>query len=195
MSSLEYWSYVSTRACEDPVRTVILCVPEDSVHTALDVERFARTSGWIDEVESDGGVLVAPVVPDGWAHAPADLARDAYMVARRELAAPARMYIPGRAGGLWAWEPLISLVGYQEGAKHAGSVMVAHPSFAASYVLVDGAPTDLSLGNEPSDHWFVANPSPAYHALNREVPVAMWLMGAACNEALVDYLREANGPS
>lgn len=195
MSSLEYWSYVSTRACEDPVRTVILCVPEDSVHTALDVERFARTSGWIDEVESDGGVIVAPVVEGGWASAPTDLARDAYLRARRELVAPARMSIPGRAGGLWAWEPLISLVGYQEGAVHAGSVMVSHPSFAASYVLVDGAPIDLSEGDEPSDHWFVATPSSDYHALNREVPVAAWLMGSTCDEALVAYLRGANGPA
>lgn len=195
MSDCRYWSYASTRACADPVRTVILCVPEDSVHTALDVERFARTSGWIDEVESDGGVIVAPVVEGGWASAPTDLARDAYLRARRELVAPARMSIPGRAGGLWAWEPLISLVGYQEGAVHAGSVMVAHPSFAASYVLVDGAPTDLSAGDNPSDHWFVANPSPAYQALNREVPVAAWLMGSACDEALIAYLRGANGPA
>ena len=194
MSSLRYWSYVSTRACEDPVRTIILCVPDACVRTASDVEQFARTSGWIDEVESDGGVIVAPVVEGGWANAPTDLARDAYLSARRELVAPARRSIPGRAGGLWAWEPLISLVGYQEGAEHVGSVMVTHPSFAASYVLIDGAPTDLSAGDEPSDHWFVANPSPAYHARNREVPVAAWLMGSACDEKLEGYLRASGGP-
>ena len=95
MSSLRYWSYVSTRACEDPVRTIILCVPDACVRTASDVEQFARTSGWIDEVESDGGVIVAPVVEGGWANAPTDLARDAYLSARRELVAPARRSIPG----------------------------------------------------------------------------------------------------
>ena len=195
MSAVEYWSYVSTRACADPVRTVVLCVPERFARTAADVSSFADKSGWIDEVENDGGVIVAPIAPRGWGDAPADLAREAYLVARRELVAPARMSIPGRAGGLWAWEPLISLVGYAEGAVHAGGVMVAHPAFAASYVLVDGRPMSLAAGNEPSDHWFVANPSPAYHALCREVPVAAWLMGSACNDELVSYLRAANGPA
>lgn len=194
MSDCTYWSYASTRACADPVRTVILCAPEAYARTSEGVEAFARESGWMDEVELDGGVILAPVVPDGWASAPSDLARDVYRKACRSLVAPARMSIPGRAGGLWAWEPLISLVGYQEGAVHAGSMMVAHPSFAASYVLVDGCPSDLSCGDEPSDHWFVANPSEAYHALNREVPVAAWLMGAACDDALIAYLREAAGP-
>ncbi|MBP3893283.1 MAG: hypothetical protein J6D34_04495 [Atopobiaceae bacterium] len=195
MGSLECWSYVSTRACADPVRTVILCAPDEYAGSARGVATFARESGWMDEVEADGGVIVAPVVPQGWAHAPADLAREAYRQACRQLVAPARMSIPGRAGGLWAWEPLISLVGYQEGAVHVGGVMVAHPAFAASYVLVDGSPSDLSCGDEPSDHWFVAHPSNACHALNREVPVAAWLMGSACDEALVAHLRAAGGPS
>ena len=195
MSACELWSYASTRACADPVRTVVLCVPEASVHTPQDVAAFARESGWTDEVEAEGGVIVAPVLPDGWANAPRDLARQAYRQACRQLVAPARMSIPGRAGGLWAWEPLISLVGYQEGAVHAGGVMVAYPAFAASYVLVDGCPQDLSAADEPSDHWFVAQPSEAYHALNREVPVAAWLMGSACDDALVAHLRAAGCPS
>ena len=195
MSTVEYWSYVSTRACADPVRTVVLCVPESSAHTPEDIASFADASGWIDEVENDGGVLLAPLAPEGWNNVPANLAREVYLKARRELVAPARMSIPGRAGGLWAWEPLIHLVGYGEGAVHAGGVMVAHPSFAASYVLVDGRPASLAAGDEPSDHWFVAQPSDAYGALNREVPVAAWLMGSACDDALVSYLRAANGPA
>jgi len=195
MSGCEYWSYASTRACADPVRTVVLCVPDAYVRSSEGVAAFARESGWMDEVEAEGAVIVAPVVPDGRASAPDDLAREAYRTACRQLVAPARMSIPGRAGGLWAWEPLISLVGYQEGAAHAGGVMVAHPAFAASYVLVDGRPEDLSRGDDPSDHWFVPRPSDAYHALNREVPVAAWLMGSACDEALVAYLRAVGGPS
>lgn len=195
MSGCEYWSYASTRACADPVRTVVLCAPDAYVRSFEGVAAFARESGWMDEVEAEGAVIVAPVVPDGWASAPSDLAREAYRTACRQLVAPARMSIPGRAGGLWAWEPLISLVGYQEGAAHAGGVMVAHPAFAASYVLVDGRPEDLSRGDDPSDHWFVPRPSDAYHALNCEVPVAAWLMGSACDEALVAYLRAVGGPS
>lgn len=194
MSDCACWSFASTRACADPVRTVILCAPDEYARTSDGVETFARESGWMDEVEADGGVILAPVVPDGWDAAPRDLARDVYLQACRSLVAPARMSIPGRAGGLWAWEPLICLVGYREGAVHAGGVMVAHPAFAASYVLVDGHPSDLSRGDEPSDHWFVAQPSESYHALNREVPVAVWLMGSACDDALVSHLREAGGP-
>lgn len=176
------------------MRTVILCVPEACVHSAADVAAFAQASGWMDEVESDGGVILAPVAPEGWTSVPVDFVRQVYRQACRQLVAPARMSIPGRAGGLWAWEPLISLVGYQEGAVHAGAMMLAHPSFAASYVLVDGAPADLSAADEPSDHWFVPAPSPAYHALNREVPVAAWLMGSACDDALVAHLQAAGAP-
>ena len=194
MFAPEFYVYVSTRACADPVRTVILCAPDACARTREDVSAFARTSGWMDEVEHDGGVLIAPVVADGWHNAPADLARDAYLTMRRSLRAPSCMSIPGRAGGLWAWEPLIDLVGYSEGAAHAAQVLVAHPSFAAAAILVDGFATDLSAGDEPSDHWFVANPSPAYHALNREVPVAAWLMGSACDESFVTYLRGCGAP-
>lgn len=194
MSTCKYWSYVSTRACADPVRTVVLCVPDEYVRTPEDVAAFTRESGWMDEVESDGGVILAPVVAEGWSTAPEDLTREVYRQACRQLVAPWRMSIPGRAGGLWAWEPLICLVGYREGAAHAGGMMVSHPAFAASYVLVDGCPANLSRGSEPSDHWFVANPSDAYHALNREIPVAAWLMGSACDDALVEFLRSADGP-
>ncbi len=194
MSGIDYYCYTSTRACADPVRTVIVCAPEANARSKHDLAAFAQESGWMDEVERDGGVLLAPVVKDGWADAPADLARALYLQARRELVAPAHMSITGRAGGLWAWEPLISLVGYQEGATHVAAEMIAHPSFAASYVLVDGEACDLSRGDEPSDHWFVSAPSPAYHALNREVPVACWLMGSSCDAALVAYLRGAAGP-
>lgn len=195
MSGVDSYCYVSTRACADPVRTIVLCVPDAHAGSASDVAAFAQRSGWIDEVERDGGVLIAPVVADGWAKAPADLARTAFLQARGRLVAPARTSVPGRAGGLWAWEPLIAMVGYQEGAAHACGVMLAHPSFAASYVLVDGCATDFSVAEEPSDHWFVSNPSDSYHARACEVPVAAWLMGTACSDQLVDHVRATGAPS
>lgn len=100
MLCTEYWSYVSTRAGKDPVRTVILCAPSESAGSLEAVASFARESGWMDEVERDGGVLLAPVVADGWDSAPADLARELYLQARRDLVTPTRTSIPGRAGGL-----------------------------------------------------------------------------------------------
>lgn len=195
MLCTEYWSYVSTRAGKDPVRTVILCAPSESAGSFEAVAGFARESGWMDEVERDGGVLLVPVVADGWDSAPADLARELYLQARRDLVTPTRTSIPGRTGGLWAWETLITLVGYQDGATHAAAQMVAHPSFAAAYVLVDGAAPDLAIGNELSDHWLVPQASEAYQVLNRQVPVACWLMGSSCSEDLEAHLRAAGGPS
>lgn len=196
MSSPECYVYVSTRSCEDPVRTIVLCVPDASVRSVEDVQAFASASGWIDEAEFDGAVLLAPVVAGGWASAQGEPARDCFFAQRRMLQAPSHVSLPGRDGGLWAWEPLICLVGYEEGAAQVGATLVAHPSFAASAVLVDGAPQDLSRGEEPSDHWLVPKPSEAYHALNREVPVAAWLMGSATEDAaFVAYLEQAGGPS
>lgn len=196
MAAVECFTYVSTRACEDPVRTIVLCVPEANVRTAAAVEAFAQESGWIDEAEADGAVIVAPVLAGGWDAAAGEPARDSFFAARRSLRAPSHVSLPSRDGGLWAWEPLICMVGYGEGAAHVGEMLVAHPSFAAAAVLVDGAPRDFSRGAEPSDHWLVAEPSEHYHALNREVPVAAWLMGSAAqDEAFATYLAQADGPS
>lgn len=196
MSCDEYFVYVSTRAGEDPVRSIVLCVPEDAVRTLEGVSSFAQESGWIDEAEMDGAVLLAPVMPQGWEGASDDVARDCYLAARRSLRAHSHVSLPDRDGGLWAWETLIDLVGYGEGAAHVGATLVAHPSFAAAAVMVDGTPSDLSRADEPSDHWLVANPSASYHKLNREVPVAVWLMGtAAADEAFVAHLEQAEGPS
>ena len=76
MSSSECYVYVSTRSCEDPVRTIVLCVPDASVRSVEDVQAFASASGWIDEAEFDGAVLLAPVVAGGWASAQGEPARD-----------------------------------------------------------------------------------------------------------------------
>ena len=59
MSDIRYWSYASTRSCADPVRTVVLCVPDACVRSLDGVAAFARESGWMDEVEAEGGVIVA----------------------------------------------------------------------------------------------------------------------------------------
>ena len=111
MAAVECFTYVSTRACEDPVRTIVLCVPEANVRTAAAVEAFAQESGWIDEAEADGAVIVAPVLADGWDAATGEPARDSFFAARRSLRAPSHVSLPDRDGGLWAWEPLICMVG------------------------------------------------------------------------------------
>lgn len=191
-----YYSYISTRACADPVKTVFLCVPDESAASLEDVERFAKTSGWIDEVEDDGALLIAPVAPQGWAAMDPDTLREIYHADHNAFKAPSHVSMPGRDGTVWTWEPLIFTVGYGEGAVHAASLLVAHPAFAAAAILVDGVPDGYAAGNEPSDHWFVPQPSQSYHALCHEVPVAAWLFGAAAtDERFCNYLRATGAPS
>lgn len=195
MTGIEYFSYVSTRACADPVKTVFLCVPDEFGKTVDDVRSFAEKSGWLDEVEDDAALLIAPVVPKGWKAVQPDAVRDIYLHDRNAFKAPSRVSMPGRNGTVWTWEPLIFLVGYREGATYAGNLSIAHPAFAAASILVDGAPDDYSAADEPSDHWFVPVPSKAYHALCHEVPLAAWLFGsAASDQRFIDYIHATKSP-
>lgn len=195
MSDIEYFSYVSTRACADPVKTVFLCAPDEFATTLASVRAFAEKSGWLDEVEDDGALLVAPVAPEGWAAMGAGTLRDIYLADRNAFKAPSHVSMPGRDGMVWTWEPLIFAVGYREGATHVSNLQVAHPAFLAASILVDGSADDYSTVNDPSDHWFVPKPSTAYHAENHEVPLAAWLFGSAAKDArLVEYLRATGAP-
>lgn len=195
MSEARPYVYVSTRAGADPVRCVLLCAPDAVAHSMEALAAFAEASGWVDEVERDGGVLVAPVVTEGWAQTDSESIRSCYLQTRGMLVAPSRVSLPGRGGALWAWEPLICVAGYEEGAEAAARLLVEHPSFAAATLVVDGCTQDLSAGERPSDHWHVSRPSDTYAARNREVPVAAWLCGTAVDERLVAHLRAAEGPS
>ncbi len=195
MTNASFWSYVSTKAGADPVRTIFLCVPDGDARDLESVATFARESGWLDVAEEDGSLVVAPVAPDGWAAAPHDLLRDLYLAHRNDFRAPSGTSIPGCDGIVWTWESLICLVGYGEGAVHAANLAVSHPSFAASVVLVDGAADDFANVDEPSDHWFVAHPSVSWHASRREVPLACWLAGSAATDSrMVSYLTTQGGP-
>lgn len=194
-ASLEFWVTVSHKAATDPVRTIIVCVPGAHARTQADVEAYCRRTGWVDEVERSGDVLLAPIVPDGWDVSDVSLPKRLYQQVRQSLKAPGESAIAGRGGMLWAWECLIYLVGYEDGAILAGNALVAHPNFAAAAVLVDGnGPCDLSAGDDPSDHWLVAHPSRT--KLNRDVPVHVWLVGrSAADQAFLDHLIAVNRAS
>lgn len=186
-------TYVSSRAGMDPVKTVFVCAPEARVKTAADVRAFAEESGWIQQVEEDGAVLMAPVVPDGWGSVPPDYLRRLYLERRRSFKVLSGGGIQGRGGALWAWETLIYVAGYEEGAVFAADALVAYPGFAAASVLVDGRASSFAAGEEASDHWLVPN-APGYTARNRDVPVAVWLMGSEDDGGTLErYLAEVNG--
>lgn len=189
---VEYWSYVSSKAGVDPVRSVIVLAPGKAARTAEDIESFCRERGWIEEVERSGDVLVAPMAADGWDVCDAGLPKRLYQQVRRSFRTPGASLV-GRDGLLWAWECLIYVVGYGDGAVLAGNSLVAHPNFSAMTVLVDAsAPCDLSSANAPSDHWFV--PEPSQVVANKEVPVNAWLAGSSTGDGpLIDHLIRAAG--
>ena len=111
MDDQQFYSYVSTRAGADPVKTVFLFVPNDQAGTLASVEAFARESGWLDQVERDADVLVAPLAPRGWEAERSDLPLALYRACRNDFKAPSGVSIPGRDGVVWTWEVMIQLVG------------------------------------------------------------------------------------
>ncbi|MGN0084682.1 MAG: alpha/beta hydrolase family esterase [Atopobiaceae bacterium] len=176
------------------MKTIFLCVPNECARTLDDVEEFARRSGWVNQVEADADLLIAPVAPAGWEAEPRDLVRDLYLEHRNDFQAPSGKTVPGRNGVVWTWEPLIHLVGYAEGATYVGNLTVAHPAFAATTTMVDGAPSDYSAADDDSDHWFVPTPK-ASVAKNHEVPVAVQLLGtAADDDQALAYFRASGAP-
>lgn len=196
MSLSECFSYISSRAGADPVRLIFLCAPADACPTAAAAGEFARQSGWLDAVEQAGAALVAPVAPRGWAEEPGDLLHALYAEARGAFRVEKGRGIPGKDDVAWLWEILISLVGYGDGAAYVADYVAAHPSFAAASVIVDGDMSATVPLDDPSDHWFVDSPSPAYRApANRDVPVAAWLVGSAAKERAAESFSVRGAPA
>lgn len=189
----ETYSYLSSKAAADPVKTLILLAPDSFASSYSSAEEFARFSGWQEQAERDAALLLVPVVEDGWQACSSDLPKLVYQNSCRAHHVAQGAGIPGGGDVAWAWETLIYVVGYQEGATFASSFLAAHPGFAAATLLVDGAPVDDCAWDAPSEHWLVSDPVD-YACLNREVPVAVWLMGDASRAlGLIDRLKEVNG--
>ena len=177
--------YISTKASIDPVKTVIVFPPADQARTVGDAESFARRSGWVDAVEDDASVLMVAVAGDGWDACPADMPMRLYQENRRSFKAVGTGSAAA-GGSLWAWETLIYLVGYGDGATFAGNYQLSCPGFAAASVLVDGSADALGALDEPSEHWLVNNPSD-YNVKNRDIPIAAWFMGTGSAQAMLDH--------
>lgn len=178
----EFYAYLSSRAGTNPVRTIFLFVPESCARTMDMVEQFAHESGWFDEVEREAALLIAPVAPKGWAQEPKDLPKQIYLENRRNFHVAEGKGIPGTHDTAWTWEVLLNIVGYAEGAEFASSFVAAYPGFAAASIFVDGCTSDYGALACPSDHWLVAQPVD-YDLLNRDIAVAAWAMGSACDTA------------
>ncbi len=189
MQLSDCFTHVSSKAGCDPVRLIFLCVPSGDCSTREDAMRFASRSGWLGAVEEAGSALVAPSCPGSWEEAPRDLLHSLYAEARGSLKVACGRGIPGKNDVSWLWETLICVVGYGDGATFALDYAAAHPGFSAATVAADGVLGDAEPLDRPSEHWFVPQPSEAYEApANKDVPVAVWLAGAAGRD---DRTREA----
>lgn len=187
-----FWSYVSTKAACDPVKSIFLCVPQRYALHEETCKQFAEESGWVKQVEEDGDVLIVPVSSD-WRKESKDLLFNLYRQYRNSFRAPGGHAIPGRDGIVWTWETMIELIGYEEGADFAGNVLVKHPNMFANAVLIDGGADDFASGDEPSDHWLVNHPSADYHKNNKDIPVSIWLLGSSENQKKTEnYFIECN---
>ena len=161
MSERTFWSMLSTKANWDPVKTIFLCVPSEYSSSRELTEQFADVSGWKQEAEDDGALLIAPI-SSGWSEESYDLIPEIYDANRNLFRAVGGVSTPGRDGIVWTWETLIYLAGYKDGADYAGNVLVSHPNMFAGTLLVGGTAHDFTPAKEKSDHWLVKNPSADY---------------------------------
>lgn len=189
---METYKYISRKTGCDPAKTIFLCPPDKFSDTLEHAEQFANQSGWIDQVEDDGAVLIVPIIPEGWGHAASGMLKGIYLKDRNEFKAPVNETLPGRNGSVWLWETQIYVVGYQEGADFSALEVIGYPDVFAASALIeltkDIAPTD----NIQSDHWYVENPSEDYSMLNENVPVSVWLFDEKHHDALLKRFCHQN---
>ncbi len=172
------YTYISSRAGFDPVRTIYLIVPSSHAGSAGAAERFAESSGWKRLAEEDGAVLVAPLTDKGWAEEDPAAIAALYARTRGGFPAPDGRGLFGRDGMLWCWETLVDIVGYQDGGVYAGKALAASPGLFAAAALIGGAPEAYDPGDGPSGHYMLPQVSPDYRLKNRDIPVCLWVLGA-----------------
>jgi len=191
----QYYIYVSTRACYDPVKTIFIFAPGEEAKDLASAQRFAHRSGWQALAEYDAAVLLLPLAPKGWAAEQISLPGAIYNKVRNMVESRNGKSLMGREGKLWCWETLIYLVGYEDGAVFAGNCVVAEPSRFAATALIGGAPNDYSAGTLPSSHWLVRNVSSDYAVRNDQIPSSLWLLGVPEADArqAVEYFAAAGG--
>ena len=175
----DIYYYVAATVGAAYVHTVFLCVPDEFARTKQDAQDFASCHGWIEQAERDSSILIVPLAPEGWAKQPTSHLMSLFKKYATAFFAPSGVAIPGRGlpGQLWLWEPMVYVAGYGEGATYAADVLVAEPGFAAATVLVGGRASSLEAADRETSCWVVPQHSDAYHKINREVPVAAWLVG------------------
>lgn len=189
-----FYSYTSTLADWDPVKTIFLCPPASLCKTKEDAEKYAVQSGWQAVAEKNKCLLVVPLVESGWEQLPDHHLMDLYNQFRNQVAARQGKSIWGRGGTLWCWEILLYAVGYEDGAEYVSRVQIAFPGFLAASALVNGCTSDFSAAEKLSTHWLVPGASEDYGKRNCEIPVQTWIFtenSGSC-AAFIDYWNRVN---
>ena len=185
----EAYTYTSSRAAYDPVRTLYVCAPAAYAMSIEKLSEFAEHSGWREIAEEEGDVLVLPLTREGWKTEPLSLLMDCYRGTKNSFHSRSGQAIWGRRGSLWCWETLLFVAGYEDGATFAGDALVKYPGFAAATALVGGLPSSYAAGEELSCHWLVPGVSEDYQKRNSEIAVSVWLF---TGEEKLDAAREAS---
>ena len=170
-----FYSYTSTLADWDPVKTIFLCPPAAGCRTPKDAERFAIKSGWKAIAESQKCLLIVPLAERGWKSLPEDHLITLYNQIKNGVQAKQGKSIWGRSGTLWCWEIILFAVGYEDGADYVSRVQVAYPSFLTAAALVNGCTADVSAGQKPSQHLMLPKVSQEYCLRNCDIPVQTWI--------------------
>lgn len=188
------YSYISTLADWDPVKTIFLCPDSHYCATADDAKKYAEQSGWQAVAEANKCLLIIPLAPDGWECLSPDHLMDIYNQMKNGIKAPQCKAIWGRGGTVWCWEIILFGAGYGDGAQYLSRVQVAHPDFFAAVSLVGNAAQDFSDGDKLSSHWLVPKASEDFSVRNKDVPVHTWIFSSEVSKtaAFTEYLNEVN---
>lgn len=167
--------YVSSK-CRSwiPAKTLMIFAPDSVSCSIVRLRSFAESSGWLNAAEENGAVLVLPVAEHGWAAEKTQRVKQLYKTVWKDTQSPDPNEI---FKTVWCWETLIFGVGYEEGAAYAGNAAVEQPNAFADVAMVGGVPSSYAGGEQLSDRWLLPDASESWQHQNREIPVAVWMLG------------------
>ena len=167
--------YVSSK-CRSwiPAKTLLVFAHNSIARSIVRLREFARSSGWMEAAEENGAVLILPVAEKGWEQEKTQRVKLLYRTVWKDTLSPDPNEI---FKNVWCWETLIFAVGYGEGAVFAGNAAVEQPNAFADVAMVGGVPKCYEGGEAFSDRWLLPDASDDWRLRNREIPVAVWMLG------------------
>lgn len=199
-----------------PARTLLFFLPSQKARNTEDIHKWLSSSGWLQQAEKDGSVLVVPHCTDNWKEMSPHCIPVIYQALWGKVPSPEKGdYVLDKKriepkvkvqAKVWMWETLWSILGFEDGADFAGDCVVAHPNRFASVTLIDGVPHDFAKGEEPSDHFLVSKTAKGadrmigvsgdYAKRMRNLPSAVWLVSTDTNQAVIskamDYFKKCD---